>query len=61
MKRQKLTSLLVVNGVLLLVVIIWSIPTLGLLVSSFRTAFRHSDHRLVENPSSQGVGNDRHL
>lgn len=39
MKRQKLTSLLVVNGVLLLVVIIWSIPTLGLLVSSFRTRF----------------------
>ncbi len=30
---------MLVNGTLLLVVIIWSIPTIGLLVSSFRTRF----------------------
>ncbi len=36
MKRQKLVSDLVLNGVLLLLVLIWTVPTLGLLVSSFR-------------------------
>lgn len=35
-KRQKLISSLVVNGTLLLLVIIWTIPTLGIFVSSFR-------------------------
>jgi len=35
-KRQKLISDIVVNGLLLLLVIIWTLPTLGLLVSSFR-------------------------
>jgi alpha-glucoside transport system permease protein len=39
MKKQKLGGLILVNGALLLLVIIWSIPTLGLLVSSFRTRF----------------------
>jgi alpha-glucoside transport system permease protein len=37
MKKQKWGGLLLVNGALALLVIIWSIPTLGLLVSSFRT------------------------
>ncbi len=36
-KQRKWTGPLLVNGALALVVIIWSIPTLGLLVSSFRT------------------------
>jgi alpha-glucoside transport system permease protein len=39
MKRRGYIGLLLVNGALLLLVIIWSIPTLGLLVSSFRTRF----------------------
>ncbi len=36
-KRQKLTSQILVNGVLLLLVLAWTIPSIGLLVSSFRT------------------------
>jgi alpha-glucoside transport system permease protein len=39
MKKQTWAGLLLVNGMLLLLVIIWSIPTLGLFVSSFRTRF----------------------
>jgi alpha-glucoside transport system permease protein len=39
MKRRKWTGFLLVNGSLLLIVIIWSIPTFGLLISSFRTRF----------------------
>lgn len=35
-KRQKRISGLVVNGILLLLVVIWTIPTLGIFVSSFR-------------------------
>lgn len=35
-KNTKRTNSLVVNGVLLLIVIIWTIPTLGIFVSSFR-------------------------
>jgi len=35
-KRQKLISSLVVNGALLLLVIVWTIPTMGIFVSSFR-------------------------
>jgi alpha-glucoside transport system permease protein len=36
MKKQTWAGLLLVNGALLLLVIVWSIPTLGLFVSSFR-------------------------
>jgi alpha-glucoside transport system permease protein len=36
MKRQKLISDLILNGALLLLVLVWTVPTLGLLVSSFR-------------------------
>jgi alpha-glucoside transport system permease protein len=35
-KRQKRISSLIVNGALLLLVIIWTIPTMGIFVSSFR-------------------------
>ncbi len=38
-KVQERTRDFVVNGALLLLVFIWTIPTLGLLVSSFRTRF----------------------
>ncbi|MEW5872383.1 MAG: carbohydrate ABC transporter permease [Chloroflexota bacterium] len=36
-KRQKLVSDIVINGALVLLVLVWTIPTLGVLVSSFRT------------------------
>jgi alpha-glucoside transport system permease protein len=39
MAKQTRNSILLVNGVLILLVIIWSIPTLGLLISSFRDRF----------------------
>lgn len=35
-RRSKLISAIVVNGLLALIVILWTIPTLGLLISSFR-------------------------
>jgi alpha-glucoside transport system permease protein len=35
-KKQKRISSLIVNGILLLLVIIWTVPTLGIFVSSFR-------------------------
>jgi alpha-glucoside transport system permease protein len=35
-KKQKLVSGLVINGTLLLLVFLWTIPTLGIFVSSFR-------------------------
>ncbi|MFP4394178.1 MAG: carbohydrate ABC transporter permease [Anaerolineales bacterium] len=38
LKRQKLISNIVVNGALLILCIIWTLPTFGLLVSSFRPA-----------------------
>jgi len=38
-KRKKLIADLLVNGFLLLIVLLWTIPTFGLLVSSFRTRF----------------------
>jgi alpha-glucoside transport system permease protein len=39
MGKQTRTNILLVNGMLILLVIIWSIPTFGLLVSSFRDRF----------------------
>ena len=39
MKRRGCLGLILVNGALLLLVIAWSIPTLGLFISSFRTRF----------------------
>jgi ABC-type glycerol-3-phosphate transport system permease component len=36
MGRKIRLSGLLVNGTLLLIVLIWTVPTLGLLVSSFR-------------------------
>ncbi len=38
MKLTKRGAMLIVNGILLLIVILWSIPTVGLLISSFRPA-----------------------
>ncbi|MCK4726056.1 MAG: hypothetical protein KAT29_09645, partial [Anaerolineales bacterium] len=39
MKGRNWTGVWLINGTLLLLVIIWSIPTLGLFVSSFRDRF----------------------
>ncbi|MCX7707635.1 MAG: carbohydrate ABC transporter permease, partial [Anaerolineae bacterium] len=36
-KRQRIIGDILVNGTLILLVLLWTIPTLGLLVSSFRT------------------------
>lgn len=38
-KGQELSRDLVINGALLLLVLIWTVPTFGLFVSSFRTRF----------------------
>ena len=38
-KRARLGSDILVNGSLALLVLLWTIPTIGLLVSSFRTRF----------------------
>lgn len=35
-KQQKRVASLIVNGTLLLLVILWTIPTMGIFVSSFR-------------------------
>lgn len=71
MKKQRWTGAFVVNGVLLLLVIIWSVPTLGLLVSSFRTrtdlqtsgwwtVLPHRDWETTEvlNPGELGLNPD---
>ncbi len=39
MKGQRWIGPLLVNGVLLLLVLVWSVPTLGLFISSFRDRF----------------------
>lgn len=38
-KKQNIRQQVIVNGALLLLVLVWMIPTVGLLISSFRTRF----------------------
>jgi alpha-glucoside transport system permease protein len=68
-KSNKARRDLVVNGILLLLVIIWTIPTLGILVSSFRnrtdidtsgwwTIFPHREWQAVEEIDTKEAGLD---
>lgn len=66
----KLSTQIFVNGTLLLIVIIWIIPIVGLLISSFRdrfaiqtsgwwTVFPHREYRMVEEfPVPEGLNRD---
>src|SRR5210317_1044403 len=38
-KRQRWTSLILVNGMLLILVLLWTVPTMGLFISSWRYRF----------------------
>ena len=69
MGSQSRTQVIVVNGVLVLLVIIWSIPTLGLFISSFRdrfdiqisgwwTVFPHREWQTVATLDPQELGLD---
>ncbi len=39
MKQQKTLGCLVINGALLFIILLWTVPTLGIFVSSFRNRF----------------------
>jgi alpha-glucoside transport system permease protein len=67
-KKQKQLNKLIVNGSLLLIILIWTIPTLGVLVSSFRNrddiaasgwwmVFPHREWQAVReiNPTEAGL------
>jgi alpha-glucoside transport system permease protein len=69
MGTQTRTQAIVVNGVLLLLVIIWSIPTVGLFISSFRnqfdiqisgwwSVFPHQEWQTVETLDPKELGLD---
>jgi len=68
-RRQKWLSLLLVNGTLLLMVLLWTIPTAGLFVSSWRprldiqstgwwTIFPHREWQTVETLDPREMGLD---
>lgn len=38
-RRQRIVSLILVNGMLLILVLLWTVPTMGLFISSFRERF----------------------
>jgi alpha-glucoside transport system permease protein len=67
-RRNRIIGLLLVNGILLLMVLLWTVPTFGVLVSSFRTRldiqtsgwwtiFPHQDWETVAviNPRDEGL------
>jgi alpha-glucoside transport system permease protein len=69
MKKKKWGGFLLVNGALAFLVIVWSIPTLGLLVSSFRTrsdlqstgwwyVFPHREWKMVSTVDPKALGLD---
>lgn len=68
LSSQRRISGILVNGALLLIIILWTIPTLGLFISSFRsrldiqtsgwwTVFPHREYQTVEvlNPADMGL------
>ncbi len=68
-RRQKWLSLLLVNGTLLLMVLLWTVPTAGLFVSSWRpridiqstgwwTIFPHREWKTVETLDPREMGLD---
>ena len=68
-KRRQRISAILVNGVLFLIVFLWTIPTLGLFVSSFRTRedisssgwwqiLPHREWELAEELKTEGVDPD---
>ena len=56
--RQKWTGLLLVNGTLLILVLLWTIPTMGLFISSWRTRIDIQTLRMVDGlpPSRMADG-----
>jgi alpha-glucoside transport system permease protein len=69
MKRNRWAGFLAVNGILLLLVLVWSIPTIGLFVSSFRNRFDigtsgwwnifpHRDWQMVSEVDPKELGLD---
>jgi alpha-glucoside transport system permease protein len=64
MRRQKLISDLLVNGALLLLCILWTVPTFGLLVSSFRPRDEVSSSgwwTVVQDPTELTFSNYRQV
>ncbi len=58
MKNKKIISDILVNGILLLICVIWTLPTLGLLVSSFRPqeAVNATGWWVALNPAKESEG-----
>ena len=54
-KTQKRVSKLVVNLALLFLVILWTIPTMGIFVSSFRERAGYRHHGLVAGLPTPGM------
>ncbi len=64
MKRQQLVSDLLVNGVLLLLCVLWTLPTFGLLVSSFRPRDEVNSSgwwTVISNPTQLTLDNYRQV
>jgi alpha-glucoside transport system permease protein len=68
-KKQKRISSLIVNGILLFLVLIWTIPTIGIFVSSFRARddiassgwwniFPHKEWQKVQEIDTSALGLD---
>ncbi len=70
-RRRRITGAIIVNGLLLIICILWTIPTLGLLISSFRprediattgwwSVFPHQEYKSVRQVQLQaGVALDQ--
>lgn len=67
--RQKWTSLIMVNGMLLILVLLWTVPTMGLFISSWRerfdiqtsgwwTVFPHREWIVVDTMDPKELGLD---